>query len=158
MLFPPLRACLRWAATFVFWLSATIICMTIVSRRLRSQALPEFWFTQPMRLPIFLVGMTVAFGALIFVITWACAPTITIEGLRGVSISGRKAVLPWTSLDTVESTSVQGLPALVVKSSSLKKKVLMFTLGIDRRAFHGALARTAGSNHVLTKCFEPHDA
>ena len=155
---PSLGACYRWAASFVLWLSVTGVVITIISRKVRHQALPQSWFDHPMQLPAVLIGVTSAFGMFLFVVAWAFAPSITAEGLKGPWSWGQATTLPWSSIDAVEVANIQGVPGVLVKSTTLQKKIFMLTVGIDLRALHQALACTAGQSHVLTEYFKPHDA
>lgn len=105
---------------------------------------------------IFLVlGAWLVFATTAYAILWAWRWTVEPEGISGRSYWGRRTLISWNDVGSVHATSIEGLPALGVRSLTSKRDVLLYVWGIDLASAHQQLQRYAGPRHVLTLAFAP---
>jgi hypothetical protein len=80
---------------------------------------------------------------------------ISPEGLAARTYEGARQFIAWEDVASVRISQARGMPALVVIPKSSGKGVWIYTLGANRPEIYEHLCRCAGSEHVLTRCFEP---
>jgi hypothetical protein len=148
---------MRWALRVFFWVFVVIFGITAIGRWSRGQPLPAAWSERPAQYIAFFVGISAVLGLLIFVIGWVWSATVSRRGLKASTLWGGRLEVPWAAITEVRSSSIQGLPVLIVRSTTMSD-IYVYTLGVDLHEVHSKLLAAAGPDHLLTKCFAPHDA
>ena len=156
-IYPPLGACVRWALKLFLWLSIITITFTVAGRLLRGQPLPMDFLEITGKIILFCFGVGVVLGLLIFAICRVWSTTFRDGSMGATTLLGRMAEVPLSSITEVRSTSIQGLPVMIVKSSSSESELYIYTLGLDRDAAHLRLSSLAGPENLLTKAFGSHE-
>ena len=80
------------------------------------------------------------------------------HGLKGRSYWGRRVAITWADVASVKNTSVEGIPALLIGSSTSKAELFAYTLGVSIPDIYTGLYRYAGPQHMLTYTFRPSAA
>jgi hypothetical protein len=149
---------MRWA----FWvcLSIFIVVLLIVggTRLAQGLPLPEHWSTRPSQfLTLFLV-LVFGMSIVIYAIGWIWGAGLKGQTLTAATFWGRRVEVPLSSVTDIESISIEGLPALLVKSSATKSNLHILTLGLNTTEVYNRLCETAGPAHPLTIWFARRDA
>ena len=157
-IYPPFWPCLRYAAKTFGVIFISIFGLFVAKQVFRHEPLhlsfrPDFWVV-----PILLAALPIALALVVYVGARVWAWSFDQYGVRGRTYFGKRISIPWSDVNDVKGTSVQGIPALLISSHTTKSELFAYTLGVDLQQIHTHLSRRAGPEHLLTQCFEPAGA
>jgi hypothetical protein len=152
-IYPPLDACVRWALKMYLWVVIFTVVFTVAGRLLRGQPVLLTNLLKTSEMIVVLFPGAFALALLIYVICRVWGATFKDGSLRATTFSGRMAKVPLSSITEVRPDSISSLPVLVIKSSSSRAVLYIYTLGLDRNFARIRLSSLAGSENPLTKAF-----
>jgi hypothetical protein len=150
-IYPPLGACVRWALKLFLWVVILTIVVTLALRLLRGQPMPTNLLETTGKIVLLFPGAGVVIALLIYGICRVWGATFKDGLMRATTFSGRTAKVSLSSITEVSSATICGLPVLIVKSSSSRTALYIYTLGLDKDAAHSRLSSLAGLDNPLTK-------
>jgi hypothetical protein len=154
-LVPPVSACVRWGLLAIGTVGVAATLFTTLVRLLKGLSLPAHWSTSLLQMLGFAIALGVVLGLVIYGIGLLWGATISADSLSASNYWGRKVKVPWTSITGIEPTSIQGLPALLIRSSATSSVLYVYTLGLDTAEAYKRLCLTAGPSNPLTTWFAP---
>lgn len=153
--YPPLLSCLAYAfKTFGVIYIALFLVSVILNVIKHRPLIASFGDAVPTVVVIFL-AIPVALAAVVYLGARVWAWSFDQNGLTGRSYWGRRVAIRWSDVASVRNTSVEGIPALLIGSSSDKKELFAYTLGVSIADVYIRLYQYAGPEHVLTQAFKP---
>ncbi len=153
-----LGACLRFSFTLFAALAAVLFAIDVATDVFAGRAIDFQALRHPARTIAALTLVSLGLALLLFAIFWVAACRLDAQGLRGFSFWGRRVVIPWPDVASVQPLSAQGIPGVAVTSASSKKQLWICTLGVDVAEVHQHIRTYAGADHVLTRWFTPKGA
>lgn len=150
---PPLRACLRFGGRLFATIVAVLVLLLIGPALLQGK--PFMGVETLLALLAGGVALGLVLGLVLYLILWPWRLRVALAGVSGRSYIGFSRTIAWKDVGMVRPFFVEGIPALLIGSTSSNKEIVAYTLGIDIEAAYRALRRHAGEEHMLTQAFVP---
>jgi hypothetical protein len=100
-----------------------------VLHAMNGRPLPKHWSEDPIFLMFTVVAVIVCGGVVIFGLPYFQRAVVTHSHLRASTLFGRRANVPWSSVESVNAFLYAGVPMLAVRSNAVRAGLYVYILG-----------------------------